>query len=63
EVFALRRFHVDAGVAKVVDDGGPLPLPAPAQPATLPEPVAAVVEQLGEQGVKLPVERLPLPLG
>jgi alkaline phosphatase D len=34
--FTLRSFHVDPGRAAVIDDGGPVPLPAPAPPATAP---------------------------
>ena len=32
----LRRFHVESGKPFVHDDGGPVPLPAPAPPGTLP---------------------------
>jgi alkaline phosphatase D len=35
-VFTLRRFHVESGKPFVHDDGGPVPLPAPAPPGTLP---------------------------
>jgi hypothetical protein len=35
-VFTLRRFRVDSGRAAIVDEGGPVPLPAPSAP--LPGP-------------------------
>jgi alkaline phosphatase D len=35
-VFTLRRFHVESGAPVVHDDGGPIPLPAPAPPGTIP---------------------------
>ena len=35
--FTLRSFRVEAGRAAVIDDGGPLPLPAPAAPGPLPD--------------------------
>lgn len=33
--FMLRRFHVERGRPLVIDDGGPLPLPAPAAPGAI----------------------------
>jgi phosphodiesterase/alkaline phosphatase D-like protein len=38
-VFTLRSFHVEPGRAAIVDDGGPVPLPSPAPPATQPPPL------------------------
>jgi alkaline phosphatase D len=35
-VFTLRRFHVESGAPVVHDDGGPIPLPAPSPPGTIP---------------------------
>jgi hypothetical protein len=35
-VFTLRRFHVESGTPVVHDDGGRVPLPAPAPPGTVP---------------------------
>ncbi len=35
-VFTLRRFRVEAGRAAIVDEGGPVPLPAPAPPIAAP---------------------------
>src|SRR3954469_438732 len=34
--FTLRAFHVEHGRPAVVDDGGPVPLPAPSPPGTIP---------------------------
>jgi hypothetical protein len=35
-VFTLRRFRVDAGRAAIVDEGGPIALPAPSAPLPAP---------------------------
>jgi alkaline phosphatase D len=40
-VFTLRSFHVEPGRAAVIDDGGPVPLPARAPPATQPPTLPA----------------------
>ncbi|HET8755152.1 MAG TPA: alkaline phosphatase D family protein [Solirubrobacteraceae bacterium] len=37
EAFTLRSFRVAAGEPAVIDEGGPLPLPAPAAPGPLPD--------------------------
>jgi alkaline phosphatase D len=36
DVFTLRRFRVEAGSPFVIDEGGPVPLPAPAPPGAPP---------------------------
>jgi alkaline phosphatase D len=44
-VFMLRRFRVDSGRAAIVDEGGPVPLPAPSAPLPAPgiEPLPGVL--------------------
>jgi hypothetical protein len=37
EAVTLRSFRVEAGRAAVIDDGGPVTLPAPAAPGPLPD--------------------------
>ena len=47
ETFTLRSFRVETGSAAVIDEGGPLPLPAPAAPGPLPDRMTPQALALG----------------